>query len=333
MKQLANARRSQMLKTAPRAARPSPALLPGRRAITQPRRPSHMSTAAPSSLAASKAMGEAAISAVIPAADRVRNSTAWVRIAATAHRPRRRPCAMPVWMQLRWFGPGVTTNTTQNSAKMVHASKLMRVLSINRRRDHPDRNAGGVMRIGPAIGLATKAETVAGTHAEVACADAQLQPTREDVAHFLRRALGRGLHARAGSEGGVDHLEIIGEIRGKQFLDQPFLARSHGAAGAGAHHIALFIGGCAGMAEKQGHRHTKLPGDLAQIRDRRLGKIALHLAEPADRAAKTVGKIGQRQAARLAQGAQIGPEGLGAADICLLHEVRRLVDQGVKKSL
>ena len=38
---------------------------------------------------------------------------------------REKPRFIPLLMQFTAFGPGVVTNTTQNRAKMIHASKLM----------------------------------------------------------------------------------------------------------------------------------------------------------------------------------------------------------------
>ena len=83
--------------------------------------PSQTSTPAPASLARKNAAGEAAISAVMPSADRIRKAKDWVRIASTPTIARQNPRVMPLLMQFTAFGPGVVTNTTQNRAKTVQA--------------------------------------------------------------------------------------------------------------------------------------------------------------------------------------------------------------------
>src|SRR6056297_280252 len=147
------------------------------------------------------AVGEAAISAVIPAAESVRNSVACVRIAATPHRPRRKPTVMPLVMQFTWLGPGVVTKTTQKSAKIVQPSHVMARPSIDRRGDHPDRHDRVIIRVGPGIGFATKPETVARPDSEMARAYGQVQTSRDDVSHLLRGALRGRLHLGSGAKG------------------------------------------------------------------------------------------------------------------------------------
>src|SRR6056297_3685200 len=91
--------------------------------------------------------------------------------------------------------------------------------SIDRRGDHPDRDAGGVVGVAPAIWLAAKAEAVAGPEGKTPPADLQVEPPGDDIAHLLRGPLRRARHSRAGLEGRMDHLELIREVGGEQFLD------------------------------------------------------------------------------------------------------------------
>src|SRR6056297_353982 len=183
----------------------------GRFAMIQPRRPSQISTPAPSSFAAVNAVSEVAIRAVMPAAERVRNSVACNRIAATHQSPRRKPWPMPVRMQLRWFGPGVVTKITQNSAKTVQASQLM-AASIDRRGDRPDRHGRFIIGVDPGKGLLADAEAVARMDGECVLANLQVQLARHEIAHLLGGA-GDGLaDAAVGFEGAVDHLEIVGQV-------------------------------------------------------------------------------------------------------------------------
>ena len=99
------------------------------------------------------------MSAVTPNAESKRNSVACVRIAATPTIALRMPSTMPLLMQLTALGPGVVTNTTQNRAKIVHASKL---ISIHRRGDDPDRHSGVWRPVGPPKRLSANAKAVAG---------------------------------------------------------------------------------------------------------------------------------------------------------------------------
>jgi len=63
------------------------------------------------------------------------------------------------------------------------------------------------------------------------------------------------------------------------------------------------------LTEQHGQRDLQDLGNLAQIADRLLGKIALDLAQPSHGPAQIRRQPGQRQPARLAQGTQIRPEG------------------------
>ena len=72
-----------------------------------------------------KAKGEALMSAVMPKAERPRNKLACVRIARTPQSERSKPWVIPLLIQLTALGPGVVTKTSQKSANMVQASKLM----------------------------------------------------------------------------------------------------------------------------------------------------------------------------------------------------------------
>ena len=67
------------------------------------------------------------------------------------------------------------------------------------------------------------------------------------------------------------------------------------------------------LAEKRRDRDAQSFGDLAQITDRGFGKVAFDLAQPPDRPAQLIAKSSERQATRLANGAQVSAErrGLG----------------------
>jgi len=79
---------------------------------------------------------------------------------------------MPLDMQFTAFGPGVVTNTTQNSANMVQDSKLM--ASIHRWGDNPDRHRWFVIRVGPAVWFAADAKAVTGMDGKGMVSDIQI---------------------------------------------------------------------------------------------------------------------------------------------------------------
>ena len=103
----------------------------------------------------------------------------------------------------------------------------------------------------------------------------------------------------------MDDLEGIGQVGGEQLLGQAGLARADGAAGRAADDQALFFGRGGGVVEKRGERDVERPGKEPQIGDRGGGEAAFDLGEPADRPAGCPGEVGQPQAARLAERAQV----------------------------
>ena len=115
-------------------------------------------------------------------------------------------------MQLTAFGPGVVTKTTQNSANMVQASKLI-VTPIDRRGDHPDRHSRSIIGVDPAERLATNAEAVAGLDGEGPVANLKIKLTRNKKTDLLGLAGDNLSDLAVRLKGRMHHLEIVCQIR------------------------------------------------------------------------------------------------------------------------
>ena len=142
-----------------------------------------------------------------------------------------------------------------------------------------------------------------------------VQLARNQKADLLRRALDDLTGAAVRGKGGMHHFKVIRQVGGKQFLDQSALAGADLAARLFAHDISGFARRAGTVPEQHRNRHIQRCRNGAQIVDRRLGLVPLHLAEPADRAAQCLCQITQGDSTGLAQRPEVHPKGSGRGNV------------------
>ena len=79
--------------------------------------------------------------------------------------------------------------------------------------------------------------------------DLDLKLAGQDIANLLGRAAHLFFDAAVRLKCGMDHLEIIGQVGGQQFLNQSFDVGADGAARVFAHDETRFMGGGCSVAE------------------------------------------------------------------------------------
>lgn len=209
------------------------------------------------------------------------------------------------------------------AASGQHSRDSFAVAISKRGRDDPDRHCGRVVGVDPAERLAPDTEAVAGMDCVTRARNLQVQRARDQVTDLLRGAGDRMDDFGSRRKGGMHHFEIVGQVRGQQFLDQPRDGRTNGAARTLAHDVSGLVRGRCGVTEQHRHRYTQMGRDVAQVGDRRLGQVTLDLAQPADRTAQRIRHVlqGDPRALRSARRSAPSVLAVSGAD-CIMAATR-----------